>query len=83
MYAFHILCLLYCILKQPHTNCPLFTSFYYYEYVQLLPLLSFETHALFTGGPLFLLCGVIHVCEKASLVSQTLNCALALIAANL
>lgn len=36
-----------------------------------------------TAGPLFRLCGLIHVCEKALLVSQTLNRALALITANL
>lgn len=46
-------------------------------------LLPVDTHALVTGGALFRLCGVIQVCEKAPLVSQTLNCALALIAANL
>lgn len=34
-------------------------------------------------GPLFRLCGLIRVCEKAPLVSQTLNGALALITANL
>lgn len=48
-----------------------------------VPLLPVDTHALVTGGALFRLCGVIQVCEKALLVSQTLNCALALIAANL
>lgn len=36
-----------------------------------------------TGGLLFRLCGLIHVCEQAQLVSQTLNSALALITANL
>lgn len=58
---------------------------YYYDYegVSLLHRLPLRPTHYLTGGPLFRLCGLIHVCEEALLVSQTLNRALALISANL
>ena len=62
-----------------------FLVFLYYDYCGGFPVMTlapFEIRALLPRVcPL--LRGLIHVCEKALLVSQTLNSALALITANL
>lgn len=58
---------------------------HYSDYCGAFPmtLVSFEIRALFNRRSFIPPGGLIHVCEKAVLVSQTLNRALALITANL